>query len=315
VVLDTASPRHLVKASPDTIRRIADQLEPDLQAAFLRALETLRRQIPLDDLTVLLEAGNLTAISELVNQIQLPSKALADTQKILLEAVTQAANATGTGFGLSFELTNPAAIRWAETRTGELITGVTKETRKAIQDIVRAGQIGDLDVRLQARQIRRVVGLTERDAGAVTRFLTGLLDDPEVSRGFAERQADKMRARLLRHRAEMIARTETMTAANRGQLQAWNDAADAGLLRAETTRRVWIATEDDRLCPICAVLDGQTVSFTERFISREQATGFDIKPGGQDIQIAGLKPLKEPVSSMTPPAHPGCRCAVGLEFE
>jgi hypothetical protein len=68
------------------------------------------------------------------------------------------------------------------------------------------------------------------------------------------------------------------------------------------------------------VLDGQTVGFTEPFISTEQATGFDIKPAGtlhgtpqQDIVITGTKPLKTPINTMTPTAHPQCRCSVVLE--
>ena len=87
-------------------------------------------------------------------------------------------------------------------------------------------------------------------------------------------------------RAETIARTETMKASNAGQQEAWDQAVDAGLLTG-SEQQVWIVTPDDRLCPICEPLDGQ-----------EQDLGgkFDTELGKVD----------------GPPAHPRCRCTVGL---
>lgn len=56
-------------------------------------------------------------------------------------------------------------------------------------------------------------------------------------------------------RADMIARTEIMTAANEGQREAWDQAVDKGLLAGDEQRE-WITTDDDLLCPACAELDG-----------------------------------------------------------
>ncbi len=320
MVLSQSPPRQLAK-QVDDVRRIAERLEPGLRKAFLQTLDALRNQIPLNTLTELIEAGQTEAIGELIRAVQLPAKTMADAQRILTTAINQAGTKTATGFGLSFTLDNPAAVRWAETNTGRLITGITTETRQAIAGIVRDGLIQGIPPRTQARQIRRIVGLTQRDADAVNRFLNGQLD-AGIKPDRAEAMADRMRNRLLRRRAENIARTETIAASSQGQLQAWRDAADSGLINRNTTRRVWIATEDERLCPICAVLDGQTVGFRDEFVSHHQATGFDIKRVGTkqgtpvlDIQVQGLKPLKNPVTTLTPPAHPSCRCSVGLVFD
>jgi hypothetical protein len=87
-------------------------------------------------------------------------------------------------------------------------------------------------------------------------------------------------------RADLIARTETMRASNEGQSQAWDQATEDGLLTG-TEDQVWIVTPDDRLCPICEPADGQTVPLDGRF---------DV--GGEEID--------------GPPAHPLCRCTVGL---
>lgn len=87
-------------------------------------------------------------------------------------------------------------------------------------------------------------------------------------------------------RAEVIARTETMRASNEGQTQAWDQALDEGLLTG-TEQKEWITTPDDRLCPVCEPLDGVTVALDDRF---------DVD--GDEID--------------SPPAHPNCRCTIGL---
>lgn len=83
-------------------------------------------------------------------------------------------------------------------------------------------------------------------------------------------------------RASLIARTESMTAVNEGQRDAWDQALEKGLL-TEDNRVVWIATSD--ACPECEELDGE-----ERTLDGEY-------PGdGGD----------------GPPLHPNCRCTEGI---
>lgn len=84
-----------------------------------------------------------------------------------------------------------------------------------------------------------------------------------------------------------IARTETLTASNQGQQGLWQEAKRQGLLNPETTRRVWLVTNDDRLdTEICEPLDGEETTLDTPF------------PGG----------------IMSPPAHPSCRCSLALKF-
>jgi SPP1 gp7 family putative phage head morphogenesis protein len=87
-------------------------------------------------------------------------------------------------------------------------------------------------------------------------------------------------------RADTIARTETIRASNQGQQEAWDQAVDAGLLTG-SEQQEWIVTPDDRLCPVCEPLDGVTVGLDESF-----------SVDGDEID--------------GPPAHPNCRCTVGL---
>lgn len=84
-------------------------------------------------------------------------------------------------------------------------------------------------------------------------------------------------------RATLIARHESMVAAGEGQRQAWDQAVDKGLLTGDE-KRVWIVTDDERLCPICEELDGETAILGGEY------------PGGYE----------------GPPAHVQCRCTEGI---
>lgn len=87
-------------------------------------------------------------------------------------------------------------------------------------------------------------------------------------------------------RAEMIARTEVMSASNEGQRQGWDQAVDNGLL-PDDAKRVWIASEVGA-CDDCDELDGETADLDGDY------------PGdGAD----------------GPPLHPNCRCTEGIANE
>ena len=87
-------------------------------------------------------------------------------------------------------------------------------------------------------------------------------------------------------RADKIARTETMRASNEGLLETWAQAEEAGILTG-TEQKEWITTPDDRLCPVCEPLDGVNVALDGTF-----------SVDGAEIDA--------------PPAHPNCRCTMGL---
>lgn len=145
----------------------------------------------------------------------------------------------------SFDQSNPAAVDWANKHAAELIDGISETTRQRIGDAVTSAlEDGDLE-------------------DLYDKILSEVGDED---------------------RADLIARTETMTAANEGQRQSWDQATEAGLLTGDE-KRVWIATDDERVCPICDELDGETTDLDGEY------------PGdGGD----------------GPPAHPDCRCTEGI---
>ena len=151
--------------------------------------------------------------------------------------------------GFAFDRTDPDAVQAVRDQAADLVKGVSQATRDDIKELVeKTFTDPSLDVHDLADQIEEIV------------------DDKQ--------------------RAETIARTEVMKAANEGQLSAWTQAEEEGLLTGNEQKE-WITTPDDRLCPICEPMDGVTVPLDE---------DFDV----DGDQIDG------------PPAHPNCRCTLGL---
>lgn len=138
-----------------------------------------------------------------------------------------------------------------------------------------------------ASLIHDVLGLSPRWAQAVIRYRDGLVG--EIPRWAANQNAKRYAARLLRARAKMIGTTQANIARNVGKEQTWRQAAAAGLL-TRTAVRIWVVTEDERLCPRCMALDGAETTLVEPW---QTETGPCMTPGS---------------------LHPHCRCEERIEL-
>jgi hypothetical protein len=203
------------------------------------------------------------------------------------------------GLDLRFDLTNPRATEFARTRSSQLVTNITNDVREVIRGIIGDGFAEGRTTRQMAKEIRRVVGLTPRYATAVTN-LRDRLEAKGLDADTIDAKAEKYSAKLLRLRAQTIARTETIRASNAGQRELWRQAAsgeggssgfDEPLINGITARQIWIVTADDRLCPICEAIP-------------------DMNSDG--VPLGGMFETPDgPVDA--PPAHVACRCALALD--
>lgn len=147
-------------------------------------------------------------------------------------------------FSIRFDKSSQEAIDWADKHAGELIDDLSETTISDIQDAIAGALEGD-GIRAAYDDILAAVGDSDR--------------------------------------AELIARTEVMTAANEGQRDAWDSAVEAGLLPDDSVVE-WIATSD--CCDDCADLDGETRPIDSEYDDPDAANG--------------------------PPLHPNCRCTEGI---
>lgn len=170
------------------------------------------------------------------------------------------------------------AGRWASDRAGELIANVDEAARKTIREAVARGVAQDEDPRTIARDIRRVIGLTDQQATRIDRARRKMIAD-----GVPVARANRIAARRanveIGRRAELIARTETMRAVHEGRRELWRELEEAGEVKAERVTRTWVRQSGSALQDICARLNGTTKMLTEEF-------------------------------EIEPPAHPRCSCVV-----
>jgi hypothetical protein len=272
------------------IHRLADRLSPAVQRRFLDAVAAARGSFDEAEFIAAVTAGQVEAALAAV-PLEDFAETFAEVRRELQAGVVasgeQAArHLTSLGIDMSFNLMDPGASAWARNHAAALVRQVSAETQAAIRNlVVNALETGVPPAEL-ARQIRPLIGLTERQAQAVESFRTRLEDHPDLTDAVIDRRTERYAEAQLRRRSEIIARTETLNSTNQGQLTAWEQAAREGLIDPAATTRVWIVTPDERLCDECEPLDGMEA------------------------------PLNEPFDNglMAPTLHPGCRCTVGLTF-
>jgi hypothetical protein len=227
---------------------------------------------------------------------------------------------TAAGFAGSFDLVNDQAVVWAEQRAGELVTAVDDQTRQAVAALVVRGQQGDLAASEIARQIKPLIGLTGPQATAAMNYRDALVarqlqarygqDAAGVLRGQwalspwrggaldqdrIDRLVDQYAGRQRAWRAEMIARTESIRAANEGDMLAWDETIRRGGADGYTLTRTWSVTNDDRSCEECLSLDGEVIE-SEPVTETSRPT------------VASMGSFSGGIEA--PPAHASCRCTI-----
>lgn len=178
------------------------------------------------------------------------------------------------------------------------------DQREAIRQTLEAGLADgrnprnvalDLVGRLNRQTGRReggIVGLTSQQAGYVTnarkqlealdagyfdrrlrdkRFdrtvAKAIREEKPLSRADIDRITGRYADRLLAHRGEVMARTESIAALHAGQYEAARQLVDSGKVRADQIVKVWDATGDARTRLTHAAMDGQAVGLNVPFRS------------------------------------------------
>jgi len=306
----------------ETIARIAKRFGQDVALRWTAALVKYQGTINLVQLESAIASGNLQAMEAVVNahaMQQVLEKAMRDPIMQATRAGGLASQAALKAYGIEadFNAVHPNVILYARNRAAALVTSVPEDVRDTIRLVTALGAAGRATVVEQAKMIREVVGLPRNWALAPLRFsdelhaaalrgsigtlgrrlsgadmvkVRGAIEGGTADSAFIQEISATYTQRLINLRAETIARTESLAAANYGVHESWIQAVDDGSLPQEV-KRVWIVTPDDRLCPICIEIP-------------------DMNPDGVGVEEQFDTP-EGPVDD--PPApHPNCRCSVGL---
>jgi hypothetical protein len=221
------------------------------------------------------------------------------------------------------------AEQWARNNVGGLVTGIVDEQvimlREIIGDQLAAG-INPKKIALEiagpmvngSRQggfiglSRPQAGylfnarneLANLDSGYFKRVLRDKRFDSLVRKAIAsgkplaqadiDRIAARYSDRLLRHRAETIARTESITALRAGRREGVQQGIEAGSIARDAIKRVWNSTGDNRTRQDHRVVNGQTVNGMDEAFTL---------PDGSRMLFPGDKSLGAPAAQTV-----NCRC-------
>lgn len=171
---------------------------------------------------------------------------------------------------ISFDLTYEPTVQAARDLGGRLIREMGEETRAGVmQSLARSVREG-INPRTAARRFRSSIGLTRRQEQAVTNFQRGLetLDRSILDRALRDKRFDgtlrraletqqplkpqqiermvtRYRQRSIKHRSELIARTESLRAVHVGSHQGMGQIIPH-LGRGQELKRFWVYTHDGK---------------------------------------------------------------------
>lgn len=217
--------------------------------------------------------------------------------------------------GIGFDRFDPETIADLAQYRADLITGITQQIEQSVNMLLRNGIAQGAGTLELARDIRDSVGLTPQQTMAVANFRRLLengdsdaldrvlrdarfdstissaiesgeaIDDAKIDR-MVERYAD----RYLDYRAETIARTESLRAANDGVRAAYSQIEDRG----NTVTRFWAIAPDEKTCEVCRSIP----------LMNPDGVGLDEQYDSIDGPMDGPQ---DP--------HPNCRCTEDFLIE
>ncbi len=308
-------------------RRLLENLiaraEPRIRRRFGEIILRLKRENNLVDLARLIETGRideaLTLLGSVANQLA------TTVQAVWIGAGSEVARAMSSALGItvSFDVTNFGAVNAMQNNKLALVREFTSQQRAATREALLDGISRGLNPREQARAFRDSIGLTARQQRAVNNYrrlleqnsaeaLTRRLRDARfdrslraaianeqpLSRGQIDRMVERYRDRYLKHRSEVIARTEALRSVHEGAEESFRQAMAEGHFTPEEVRRLWNTARDERVRSTHATMHRQ-----------EQPVGVPFISG------AGAA-LRYPGDAAAPPEESiQCRCVVATRVE
>lgn len=157
-----------------------------------------------------------------------------------------------------------------------LTSGQENSVRRARNELL-SGEEADL---------RRYLLRKARDRRFDGQVLKALTDGTAVPADVVDRAAGRYSDRLLKLRGDTIARTESLASLHASQNEAFHQAVDAGGIRAQDVRRVWITASDARVRDSHAAMEGESVGLDERF---SNGLLFPGEPGGPPEEVINCR--------------------------
>lgn len=311
----------------ERIERLIEHQAPEIRAAFLAAVAQIQNRNTIEAIVEMLESGNT---QQLFAAVQPAAEIFATSYGT---AVTEAGISTAS-FLSSEALSDPIAfdrarfnvVQVIQNEQQRLIRIFTQEQNQVIRNALQDGFNRGLNPREQARNIRSTVGLAPVHEQWIANYrsqLEGRLDglpsravlrrqlrdrrfDRSVERALRDgrpleadrinRMVERYRERMVAFHAEIVGRTEALSAVHQGSRATYEQAIEAGQFTAEELERRWWTARDERVRHSHRLLHDTTRGFNEPWQALGGSLMFPGDPRG---------PLSETVQ---------CRCSVTIRL-
>lgn len=301
---------------------LLDRAEPSLRRAFRDIIQQVKNETTLTALADLVEVGRID--EALVQAARAGARFSAFVNGAFVASGTDTADLVGETLDaiVDFDQTNVRAVSRMQQNRLRLISGFNREQQAATQEALIDGIQRGVNPRQQARAFRDSIGLTQNQQRSVNNYRRLLSEgssealdrqlrdrrfDGQVRRAIeggkplTQEQIDRMTSRyserFVRHRSEVIARTEALRAVHEGSDEMFRQAIDDGTLDPSSIIRTWITAGDERVRDSHDAMSGQEAGIDEPFI-----TG-----NGNEIMFPG-DPNAPPNETIQ------CRCVVTTRF-
>lgn len=312
-----------VEDPAERLNRLVDQQETRIANIFRTAISALKDEVDLDALATELEQGR---VNDALARLQHAADSLGAASNVAFVTSGQSTADFLTNANLGrvvFDQVNLYAVAAMQASRLELIREFTAEQLRATSLALVGGVEGGLNPREQARNFRDSIGLTQQQWQHVASYRAALervgVDDEAaqnaLGRALRDKRGDRQvmaaaRAgrklpaakidwmvqryteRYVKHRSEVIGRTEAMRAVNQGNEEAYRQAIASGTLRAEQLSREWRTRVDGRERRTHLFLNGQKRSWGETWVTENGELRY---PGDPEA------PASETIQ---------CRCAI-----
>lgn len=266
------------------IEALLDRLSRSYRARIERAVNGLRSRVALERLAKLLAAGETERALQMADTL---AHEVAASGAVVYVA---AANATSrflreaAGVVLSFNQADPRVAQWTEQLRLDLVQKITTEQRAILRQALVESAAQGLNPRETAKALGDSLGLTQSQQAAVANYRRLLeAGDPRAARralhsgakgeelktltpGQIDRMVEGYRRRMIRYRAEVVARTESLRAIHGGVAEMYQQAIDQGVIE-DTLVRQWHTARDARVRGHHRSMHGQVREVGVPFIS------------------------------------------------
>jgi hypothetical protein len=241
-----------------TIHRIADKYYVSLRRMLTQFWDRWRDLIDYPHLFDNLLGNNIPAATSIVEHawMDAENELITDLQPELSRVAEESFSATtkvqiGTLIGVA---STRDIQEWTRQRIGEWITQIGQTERDAIRQVIIEGMRKGMGAEVIARDVRQFIGLTKPQADTIARLRTTMEQAGIPGRKIEDALAKRAR-KMIRERATVVARNETIIASKAGNHLAWMEAAHRGEIDLNTARRFWVITPLDA-CSKCLPIPG-----------------------------------------------------------